>query len=463
MRSLSYLLISLLSLGAFSQSKNEVVTLDVKNQELEIIFDSLSNQTGYFFSYNSDLLPKGSLYAISANELPIDQFLSKLLVGTNLKYSFYKEQIIINYERPPAQEIKRKNFFEVSGRVLDENGEALIGVNVFLDGTSLGVSTDIDGNYRIDKIPPGYYDLVFSYIGYENAVYSLSEYNGGARIQRHNMVPAINELEEVQIVADRIDRNADQWFLYYEVFKRDLFGSSEEAEFCEITNPDVVDFTYDNKNNELKAFASAPLKIINHAIGYDITYYLESFEKNNDGLRYRGQIKFESRADSLGKFSKRELRIKRKKSYLGSWTHFKKSLLKGTLKKDGFRLYAVQDLSNISYLKRNQRSESDIVVFKGSYWELDFNNHIAVVYLKERESINFLIDEEFSSILHGDVSAGVNRGKQTSLLKLLKGPVRIDLNGQVVDRFALTTFGYWSWERLANLVPINYDPKFDNF
>jgi TonB-linked SusC/RagA family outer membrane protein len=53
----------------------------------------------------------------------------------------------------------------VSGRITDVNGDALIGVNVVLEGTAEGVISDADGNYSI-VTPDGNARLVFSYIGY---------------------------------------------------------------------------------------------------------------------------------------------------------------------------------------------------------------------------------------------------------------------------------------------------------
>jgi len=53
----------------------------------------------------------------------------------------------------------------VTGTVTDNNGEALIGVNIFLTGTDLGTVTDLDGKYSI-KVPDEGGVLVFSYIGY---------------------------------------------------------------------------------------------------------------------------------------------------------------------------------------------------------------------------------------------------------------------------------------------------------
>lgn len=56
----------------------------------------------------------------------------------------------------------------ISGKIIDaETGDALIGANVFLDGTTLGAATDLTGSYRIPGVPPGQYDLRASYMGYE--------------------------------------------------------------------------------------------------------------------------------------------------------------------------------------------------------------------------------------------------------------------------------------------------------
>lgn len=53
----------------------------------------------------------------------------------------------------------------VSGTVVDETGEPLVGVTVMAPGTGAGTSTDLDGNYTL-KVPAGTASLQFSYIGY---------------------------------------------------------------------------------------------------------------------------------------------------------------------------------------------------------------------------------------------------------------------------------------------------------
>ena len=52
----------------------------------------------------------------------------------------------------------------VSGTVLDDQGEPLIGVSILIEGTTTGTVTDFEGNYSLiagDKAT-----LVFSYLGY---------------------------------------------------------------------------------------------------------------------------------------------------------------------------------------------------------------------------------------------------------------------------------------------------------
>lgn len=451
--------------GISQKRKNDLVNASFDNVSLEVIFDTLTVQTNYFFSYNSDVLPKGSLYSISAENMPIDQFLAKLLVGTGLQYSFFKDQIILNY-KPVERVVKKKNFFTIAGTVYDENGVPLNNANVFLDGTTIGVSSDIDGNYRLESIPPGFYDIVFSHVGYENAVYHIMETNGGARIQSHQMELDLGQLEEVEVISNRISRKAESWQKYYTIFLEEMLGQSENAKQCVIENPEALNFIYSEDQKTLRAFSQLPLQIRNDALGYRVSYFLESFKKDEADLRFRGNIRFRN-LTPFNRSEKREWQKNRRISYYGSFNHFKKSLLNGELKQEGFRIYEVKSLENFEIRKGNELEASDIIVFKGDHYRLDFKNFLAIEYRKEKESLDFLLNSEsvgiiYSNLLTKDGHLRKDPGRQISVLKLLRSSVRLDLSGEVLDRFGLTTYGYWAWERTADLVPVNYDPKYDN-
>jgi len=57
---------------------------------------------------------------------------------------------------------------KLAGKVTDATtGEALVGANVMIIGTTLGSAADLDGNYAILNIPPGIYSVKVSYLGYQ--------------------------------------------------------------------------------------------------------------------------------------------------------------------------------------------------------------------------------------------------------------------------------------------------------
>jgi len=59
----------------------------------------------------------------------------------------------------------------ISGKVIDLNsGEALAGVEVAIEGSSKKVHTDFDGNFKIDNLNPGEYNVIASYISYNKSL-----------------------------------------------------------------------------------------------------------------------------------------------------------------------------------------------------------------------------------------------------------------------------------------------------
>ncbi len=63
----------------------------------------------------------------------------------------------------------------VSGTVSDETGEPLIFVNLYIEGTKIGTTTDLDGNFTL-KIPAYAETITVSYVGYEDKSISLKDH-----------------------------------------------------------------------------------------------------------------------------------------------------------------------------------------------------------------------------------------------------------------------------------------------
>jgi len=98
---------------------------------------------------------------------------------------------------------------KIAGTVVDsETGEAVIGCNVIVDGTTIGAAADIDGTYLISKIPAGTYNLVFSSVGYNkktvtDVVVKTDE------VTKIDLTLAIEsfETEEVVVTAKLLENN----------------------------------------------------------------------------------------------------------------------------------------------------------------------------------------------------------------------------------------------------------------
>lgn len=66
----------------------------------------------------------------------------------------------------------------LSGTVLDfKSGESLTGVEITVEGTDIKVYTDFDGNFEIDNVKPGNYNIIASYISYEKSLIENFEAN----------------------------------------------------------------------------------------------------------------------------------------------------------------------------------------------------------------------------------------------------------------------------------------------
>ncbi len=94
---------------------------------------------------------------------------------------------------------------KITGRVFDkESKEPLLGVNIILEGTVIGASTDLDGKYLIMNVPVGTYNLITRLVGYrEVTVKNLKVMVGFNTEQNIEMGSEAVELKEVIISAER--------------------------------------------------------------------------------------------------------------------------------------------------------------------------------------------------------------------------------------------------------------------
>ncbi|MFM8849884.1 MAG: carboxypeptidase-like regulatory domain-containing protein, partial [Cytophagales bacterium] len=93
----------------------------------------------------------------------------------------------------------------IAGSVVDvKTKEPIIGGNVVIQGTSVGSSTDVDGNYVINSVKPGTYTLVVSYVAYKTQTVADVVVESGKRTTVSiTLVEDVAELAEVVVTATR--------------------------------------------------------------------------------------------------------------------------------------------------------------------------------------------------------------------------------------------------------------------
>ncbi len=89
----------------------------------------------------------------------------------------------------------------IRGNVLDKNsGEPIMFGNVYIQGTTLGTTTDLDGFFTITNIPVGTYKLVASYVGYDSTAVEISIRKGSIDYVRLQITEGLS-LDVVEVSA----------------------------------------------------------------------------------------------------------------------------------------------------------------------------------------------------------------------------------------------------------------------
>ncbi len=141
----------------------EYVTLNLKNANLEQIIEALKSQTRLRFLYQEEKLAGKPRQDVQVKELLLPEALQIVLRNTGLTWEVLDDVVIIkDAQEQPVPDMKT---FTCRGKAVDMEGKPLPGVTIVLQGTTLGVITDVGGNFQIVLQKGKAQILVFSFIG----------------------------------------------------------------------------------------------------------------------------------------------------------------------------------------------------------------------------------------------------------------------------------------------------------
>ncbi|WP_372652560.1 SusC/RagA family TonB-linked outer membrane protein, partial [Draconibacterium sp.] len=159
----------ILQATASSYSQTTRLNVNIENGTLQDLFKNIKEQSEFTFVYNVNDIEKLDNISCSFSETTVEGILNECLEGTNMTYEVRDKVIIIvptdstKIEKEILDEpIPQKK--QIRGTVTDETGEPVPGVSVVVKGTTVGIITDLNGNYLLE-VDNDAEILQFSFVG----------------------------------------------------------------------------------------------------------------------------------------------------------------------------------------------------------------------------------------------------------------------------------------------------------
>ncbi len=405
--------------------------------------------------------------------------------------------------------------FTISGRVLNQaDTKPVADASVFISNSSIGDKTAGDGTFILENAKPGKYTLAISFVGFETYIDTLTVGNSNINLHDITIFPKTIGLKEVTI---RVNHYRDTYFnMFYERFKTEFLGASEAANDCKILNPNVLDFDYDAKIKTLTVSSEGFLEIENRHLGYKINCLLTSFRLNvyTNELHYQGPVLFTEMTGTSGQ--QRRWQQNRREAYEGSMMHFLRSSINDRLEEEGFRAYQlavfanperppdsviaakIEKFSNPFYLshpleqppgsfsavKRRTNgfidslnlykriaelpksletlmhfplSKGDIISDTGQPGIFALgcdSDKLLIIYDKNR---HFTQIKRVTNLDNLNYALSSRYNKELTLVNFNIPYALVDVNGWLTVPNSLTRYGAWSADRIAELLPVNYE------
>ena len=181
-----------------AQAQTARFTIHMENVPMEQVVNEIEKQSRYLFLFNKDIDSRRIIVSVHAENQTITQILPVLFKDTELDYTIEGMSILVTKKAKASEKP-----VQVRGKVLDQQGQPIVGASVIVQGTTVGVSTDAQGRFELDvPAPVASRVLEISYLGYETAHVAV-----GSRTRFDvTLREAASEIEQVVVTALGIKR-----------------------------------------------------------------------------------------------------------------------------------------------------------------------------------------------------------------------------------------------------------------
>ena len=166
---LAFVSIFIFASGIFATeatSQTAKVSIVAKNISTQDLMLEIEKQTDYLFVYNANEVNLNRKVTIQATNQTVAEVLNKAFDQTDVIYAMEGSNIMLIKKETRNKTLStQQKARTINGIITDEKGEAIIGANVSVKGTTNGTITDVDGNFSLANISDNDI-IVISYIGY---------------------------------------------------------------------------------------------------------------------------------------------------------------------------------------------------------------------------------------------------------------------------------------------------------
>ncbi|MGF1670988.1 MAG: carboxypeptidase-like regulatory domain-containing protein, partial [Balneolaceae bacterium] len=185
---------------------NNKISLNINNKQLADALVIIAEKARLGIAFNPDLFDGEKIITINKRNIRVADALALVLEGTGYESVITSHREILLKEKPPAviEELEMMQIIE--GRVTDAiTREPLPGVNVVVEGTTIGTSTDVSGEYELD-VPDEAQVLVFTFVGYQEHREQIT----GRTVINVELQPTVELLEDLVVTSFGIRQERKQ-------------------------------------------------------------------------------------------------------------------------------------------------------------------------------------------------------------------------------------------------------------
>ncbi|HRZ97866.1 MAG TPA: SusC/RagA family TonB-linked outer membrane protein, partial [Paludibacter sp.] len=191
-----FIVFCLLFISIYISAQDVKLTLNIKHKSLTDVLGVIESKTGYSYLVRSNDVNLNEVVSIRVINKTLSEVLAQLFENSEVNFEIRGHNISIFKPQTIAEAIiTEKQIPTINGKILDVDGEPIIGATVLVKGTRFGTVSDMDGSFNLQV--PGESVLIVSHIGYLPVELKLDHQNNIPI----KLIESSTSLNEVVVVA----------------------------------------------------------------------------------------------------------------------------------------------------------------------------------------------------------------------------------------------------------------------